>query len=71
MKPKDIKHKTMWAYFCPDGYLQVRSIGFTKKEAKENISYNEPMIGYKYYEKKGFSLEQIVLDVRVNRVKIK
>lgn len=65
MKPKEIKQKEMWAYFAPDGYLQVRSIGFTKKDSKENISYREPSVDWKDYEKKGFYLEKIILDVKI------
>lgn len=37
MQIKGIKKKLMWAVFAPDGYLQVRTICDTQKEAKERV----------------------------------
>ena len=62
MEPKAIKNKVMWAYFSPDGYIQVRSIGYTKNESREHICKLESKT-YKDYEKAGYKLIKITVDL--------
>ncbi len=58
MKKPKVLNGIMYAYYSPDGYIQVRSIG-TKRESRDNI----PMVGggktYKDYEEAGFRLLKI------------
>lgn len=62
-----INKKTMWAVFAPDGYLQVRTITDTKKEAKElAIGYHE--IGEKTwddYAAAGYTVHKIIVDIKI------
>lgn len=63
--PKNEKGK-MWAYFAPDGNIQVRSIGETKKESREMISYGHTLpISYRQYESQGFILKRIEWTINV------
>lgn len=63
-KPKDLKPCKMWAYFAPDGFIQVRSIGFTKMESREMISRLESY-DYTDYEKRGYKLHRIFIMIDV------
>jgi hypothetical protein len=65
MKKDIVLHKTKgkyWAYYAPDGYIQVRSIGYTKIESREMISLNES-VTFKDYEKAGYTLRRIDLSI--------
>lgn len=62
-KPKPINKKLCWAYFAPDGYLQVRSIAQTKKLAREMVCKFETT-SYKDYEKAGYTLHRVLVDVQ-------
>ena len=64
MKTKNINNRKMWAYFAPDGYLQVRSIADTKKLSMEMISKYE-VFTYKDYEKKGYYIKKIMVNINV------
>ncbi len=59
------ENKKMWAYFSPDGNIQVRSIGETRKETKEMVVSGEPFVTWQNYEKEGYTLHQInfIVDV--------
>ena len=57
-----------YAYFAPDGALQVRSIGTTKKESREFIRAREyhpsgMSVTWRDYEKKGYVLRKIRMTV--------
>ncbi len=57
-----------WAYFSPDGFIQMRSIAPTKAQAREFIrsrEYDEVgnRITWKDYKKAGFVLAQINLKI--------
>jgi len=62
-KPKDMKGK-YWAYFAPDGYLQVRSIADTKKDAREFLASGQTET-WRDYEKEGFRLFRVEIIPRV------
>ena len=53
----------MWAIFSPDGYLQVRSIGYTAKESKANIATHDA--GWKEYAEFGYTISKIIIDIKV------
>ena len=57
-------NKNMWGYFAPDGYLQVRSIGLTRKESRRFVAEFEDY-DYKDYEKRGYKLEKISVNIAV------
>lgn len=62
--PKDVNRK-MWAYFAPDGYLQVRSIGETKKEARVFVPSPFGDKTYEDYEREGYVLRRIYVEIKV------
>ena len=64
MKPKPMKGK-YWAYFAPDGYLQVRTIAKTKKESREFLPCRDSDITWKDYEEQGFKLLKIEMSAKV------
>lgn len=66
---RNVKGK-YWAYFCPAGWLQVRSIGYTKNESREFISKLES-VSYKDYEKAGYLLKRIEVDIKIVDKKVK
>jgi len=61
-------NKKLWAYFAPDGYLQVRSLG-TKKEARLFICSGEYIGGkhvtYHDYENNGYTLHQVLVNIQI------
>jgi len=63
MKPKPI-NRLMWAYFAPDGYLQVRSIADTRKLSREMVSKLE-IFDYKDYEKWGYKAHKILVNIEI------
>ena len=63
MKPKPMKGK-YWAYFAPNGYLQVRSIAETKKLAREMIAKENYDKSWKDYEIMGFYLLKVDVDIQ-------
>lgn len=67
---KEEKNRKMWAYFAPSGDVQVRSISYTKALARENICKFESYT-YKDYEKKGFKLHKIILNIALINDKLK
>ena len=61
-----IKNLKQWAYFSPDGWIQVRSISDTKEDAREHVSDNDfPSITWKDYDKHGYCLKQIIFNVEI------
>ena len=62
-KTRGLKRKNMWAIFSPDGYLQVRSIGYTAKESKANIATHDA--GWKEYAEFGYTISKIIIDIKV------
>ena len=71
-KKKEIKQPilnnesgTFWAYYSPDGYVQVRTIAPTKTLARRHLPLTE-ICTYKDYEKKGYTIQQV--DVSINVV---
>jgi hypothetical protein len=66
VKCKGVKQKTMWAYFSPDGYLQFRSVAYTKKDARLLIcDRHSEDITHIDYEKAGYILCKILVDVKI------
>lgn len=66
----DNEDKKMWAYFAPDGAIQVRSIADTKSLCREMIAIGEydlsgTKITYKDYDKEGFTMHRIQFTVTV------
>ena len=63
MKPKPMKGK-YWAYFAPDGNLQVRTIAPTKKLSREMLPAGYSTMTWQDYEKQGFILCRIEIDIK-------
>lgn len=67
----DNENKKMWAYFAPDGSVQVRSIADTKSLCREMVAAREwdyatdEKITYKHYEAKGFTIHRVQFSVTV------
>jgi hypothetical protein len=55
---RPVNAKKMYAYFAPDGYIQVRSIAGTKKLSREMISKFKDKT-WVDYERKGYFLSQV------------
>ena len=64
MKPKPMKDKR-WAYFAPDGNLQVRTIAPTKKLSREMLPAGYSTMTWKDYEEAGFKLLKIEMSAKV------
>lgn len=62
MKSAKIMNGLYWAYFAPDGYVQVRTIADTKKVARGQISKWEPFT-WKDYEAKGYILKRVNVSI--------
>lgn len=62
--PKPLKSKKKWAYFSPDGYIQVRSIADTKALSREMICKHESLL-YRHYEEKGYTLHKVSVKIEV------
>lgn len=66
IKPKSIKNRKMWAYFAPDGWLQVRSLGETKAQARKYLTWDGvSMDTWQDYEHQGFTLHQVIVKIEV------
>ena len=63
MKARPINKKKMFAYFAPNGYVQVRSITDTKKLSREKISDREFGVNWRDYESAGYVLKKIIVDI--------
>ena len=61
-KPKPMNGK-YWAYFSPDGYLQVRTIAETKKDAREFLAYGQ-IETWQNYEKEGYRLLKVEISAK-------
>lgn len=61
---KGFKNKIMWAYFSPDGELQVRSIASSRKYSRVFITTRYTNNTWKDYEQAGFKLSKIVISVK-------
>jgi len=63
MKAKKLQSNQMWAYFAPNGYIQVRSMGFTKEEARNAMDMygylDNPPSTWQEYEAAGFECKKI------------
>jgi hypothetical protein len=66
-KVKEVKNMKAWAYIAPNGWVQVRSIGGTKKESREMIDRYDKPFTWEDLEKKGFHLEKIIIDIKSNK----
>ena len=57
------------AYYAPDGYIQVRSLGHSKKLCREMICLREwngdKKVTYKDYENAGYYIRKVVVDIVV------
>lgn len=65
MKARTINKKISWAYFDPNGYIQVRSISDTKKQCREMICMWETFT-WKDYEKNGYFIKKVIVDIQIN-----
>jgi hypothetical protein len=67
-KAKPILNKKMWAYFAPDGYLQVRSISYSKKQSRGLLTlfahYADDKSWMKY-EKAGYFPKRIMVNITI------
>lgn len=67
-KPKNV-NGIYWAYFSPEGYIQVRSIAETRKLSREMIAFREydwdKKITYKDYEKKGYYVKNVHFQIAI------
>lgn len=67
--PKPLVFKNMWAYYAPDGHIQVRSIAMTKSLSQEMICYREwngdAKVTYKDYEIAGYRIKKVIVDIGV------
>lgn len=59
-KPKSVNRR-MWAYFSPDGYIQVRTIADTKAMSRDRVGFT---VNYKQYEEKGYYLQRVYVDIK-------
>lgn len=66
MKPKEIKNRRYWAYFCPNGHVQSRSIQLTKGLSRTFISSGiHNQVTFKDYENAGYVLKRILLNIEI------
>lgn len=69
---KPIIYKSMWAIFCPEGYIQLRSISPLRKESKELIcrgeyDYNKNRYTtWQDYKAAGFTIHKVSVTVTPN-----
>lgn len=61
--PRKIVKEKLWAYFAPDGYIQVWTIAATKKDSKTTIKRYDPLHTHEDYIKAGYVLNKIELSV--------
>lgn len=79
-KPKEINKLVQWAYFAPDGYIQVRSIADTKKYSREMLCSREygtktitgvilpdyiGRITWQDYEKAGYYIKKVIVTIKL------
>lgn len=59
----------MWAYYAPDGHIQVRSIADTKSLSREMICSREydgdRKLTYKDYELAGYYIKKVIVDIGI------
>ena len=67
VKIKGIRQQKMWAVFAPDGYLQVRTISYTQKLAKERVIGWHEMGDktWKDYSVAGYTTNKILVDIKL------
>ena len=65
MKARPINKTKSWAYFSPDGYIQMRSIAKTKKVSREMVCRWEKFT-WKDYEAKGYFIKKVIVDIQIN-----
>jgi len=62
--PKPINNRLMFAYFAPDGYIQVRTIADTKKLSRWAICKGEAK-SWEDYERAGYVCKKVLVDIRI------
>lgn len=60
-RPKPL-NRSMYAYYSPDGYVQVRTIAETKRQSREMLPKTH-IKTYIDYEKEGFILRKIAVSI--------
>ncbi len=67
LKIKGIKSKKQWAVFATDGYIQLRTISGTKKDAEERaIAYWEKGIKtWTDYAAAGYTTNKVLVDIQL------
>ena len=67
-KPRNL-NAVMWAYFSPDGHVQVRTISKTKSISRETIIATGSSESYRDYEASGYVLRRIKIIINVSKTK--
>jgi len=62
-KPRPMKGK-FWAYFAPNGYLQVRTLATTKALSREELVRGGTSPDFKVYELMGFRLLRVDVNIQ-------
>lgn len=62
--PKPIRFIKQWAYFSKDGYVQVRSIGYSRRQSREMLVKGDVFgTTYKHYEENGFYCRKVIFSI--------
>lgn len=64
---RGIKKRKYWAVFAPDGYLQFRTISYTRKEAQERAVgyYERGERTWNDYAAAGYRTNKILVDIKL------
>lgn len=60
LKPMDGEY---WAYFAPDGYLQVRTIGESRADSRRFLVGRDESITWREYERAGYVLNRVRVEI--------
>ncbi len=64
-KIKGIKQKKMWAWFSPDGNIQVRTIHEIKKESRKYLPREGSDLTWENYAAEGYIESKILVDIKL------
>lgn len=56
--PRKIVKEKFWAYFAPDGWIQVWTIAATKKDSKHTVKLYDMVHTHEDYIKAGYVLKK-------------
>lgn len=65
---RGIKESKLWAVFAPDGYIQVRTISDTRKDAREKAiaHWERGVKTWKDYAVAGYTAHKILVDIKIS-----